>query len=159
MGVIRRGRRTCRSQRRERYSKGRWFASGAFGRRHRRQFVARRQVGGGNSQGSAESSHAAIHRSGPIARGSLAWHRASPERSTFSSGSAALYVYRPDQVPLPLQRLDVATGTMKPIRPLVPSDRAGLVSIAPVDTNPQASEFAYSYYQATSILYVISGLK
>ena len=62
-------------------------------------------------------------------------------------------------MPLPLQRLDVATGKMRPIRTLVPADRAGVVSIAPVVTNPEASEFAYSYYQAISILYVISGLR
>jgi len=81
------------------------------------------------------------------------------EVAQWSSDSKALYIYRPDEVPLRVQRLDVATGTMKPIRTLVPADRAGVVSIAPVVTNPQASEFAYSYYQATSILYVISGLR
>ena len=81
------------------------------------------------------------------------------EVAQWSSDSKALYIYRPDEVPLPVQRLDVATGKMKPIRTLVPADRAGVVSIAPVVTNSQASEFAYSYYQATSILYVISGLR
>jgi hypothetical protein len=81
------------------------------------------------------------------------------EVAQWSSDSKALYVYRPGEVPVSVQRLDVATGKMKPIRTLVPADRAGVVSIAPVVTNPQASEFAYSYYQATSILYVISGLR
>jgi dipeptidyl aminopeptidase/acylaminoacyl peptidase len=77
----------------------------------------------------------------------------------WSSDSKALYVYRPGEVPLAVQRLDVATGNMKLLRTLVPADRAGVVSIAPVVTNPDASEFAYSYYQAISVLYVISGLR
>jgi hypothetical protein len=81
------------------------------------------------------------------------------EVAQWSWDSKALYVYRPDEVPLPVERLDVATGKMKPVRTLVPADRAGVVSIAPVVKNPQASEFAYSYYQAISILYVISGLR
>jgi hypothetical protein len=57
-----------------------------------------------------------------------------------------------------VQQLDIETGLMKPVRELVPADLGGVVSIAPVITNPDASEFAYSYYQALSVLYVISGL-
>jgi hypothetical protein len=34
-----------------------------------------------------------------------------------------------------------------------------VVSIAPVITNVDASEFAYTYYQAFSVLYVVSGVK
>jgi eukaryotic-like serine/threonine-protein kinase len=81
------------------------------------------------------------------------------EVAQWSSDNKAIYVYRPGEVPLPVHQLDVTTGKMKIVRTLVPADRAGVVSIAPVVTNPKASEFAYSYYQATSILYVISGLK
>jgi hypothetical protein len=33
-----------------------------------------------------------------------------------------------------------------------------VVSIGPVITDVNASEFAYSYYQTLSVLYVISGL-
>jgi hypothetical protein len=47
---------------------------------------------------------------------------------------------------------------MKTVRELVPADPGGVVSIGPVITNVDASEFAYSYYQALSTLYVISGL-
>jgi hypothetical protein len=47
---------------------------------------------------------------------------------------------------------------MKPVRELVPADLDGVVSIAPVITNVDASEFVYSYYQTLSTLYVISGL-
>jgi hypothetical protein len=47
---------------------------------------------------------------------------------------------------------------MKLVRELVPADLGGVVSIGPVITNVNASEFAYSYYQTLSVLYIISGV-
>jgi eukaryotic-like serine/threonine-protein kinase len=76
----------------------------------------------------------------------------------WSADSKALYVFRSGEVPLKIQRLDIATGKMKTVRELVPVDLGGVVSIGPVITNVNASEFAYSYYQTLSVLYVISGL-
>jgi Tol biopolymer transport system component len=76
----------------------------------------------------------------------------------WSADSQALYVYRSGEMPLKIQRLDIATGKTKPVRELVPADRGGVVSIAPVVTNMDASEFAYTYYQTLSVLYVVSGL-
>jgi WD40-like Beta Propeller Repeat len=76
----------------------------------------------------------------------------------WSADSKALYVYRTGELPLTIQQLDVETGVVKPVRELVPADLGGVVSIAPVITNVDASNFAYSYYQALSVLYVISGL-
>ena len=77
----------------------------------------------------------------------------------WSADSAALYVFRPGDVPVRIERLDIATGKMKLVRELVPADLGGVVSIGPIITNVNASEFAYSYYQTLSVLYVISGLK
>jgi hypothetical protein len=76
----------------------------------------------------------------------------------WSADSKALYVYRTGELPLKIQRLDIATGKTKPVRELVPADQGGVVSIAPVVTNMDASEFAYTYYQTLSVLYVVSGL-
>jgi serine/threonine protein kinase/Tol biopolymer transport system component len=76
----------------------------------------------------------------------------------WSAGSDALYVYRTGDVPVKIQRLDIATGKMKLVRELVPADLGGVVSIGPVITNVNASEFAYSYYQTLSVLYIISGV-
>jgi len=76
----------------------------------------------------------------------------------WSADSKALYVFRSGEVPLKIQRLDVATGKMKLVRELVPADLGGVVSIGPVITNVNASEFAYSYYQTLSVLYIISGV-
>ncbi len=79
--------------------------------------------------------------------------------SQWSADSTALYVHRSGEVPLKVYRADIATGKLKLVRELVPANRAGVVSIAPVVTNPEASEFVYSYYQVLSVLYVISGLR
>jgi Tol biopolymer transport system component len=76
----------------------------------------------------------------------------------WSADSKALYVYRTGELPLKIQRLDIATGKTKPVRELVPADLGGVVSIAPVITNMDASDFAYTYYQTFSVLYVVSGL-
>jgi hypothetical protein len=77
----------------------------------------------------------------------------------WSADSKALYVYRPGEVPLQIFRVDIVTGKKEVLRELVPADRAGVVSIAPVAMNQEASEFAYSYYQTLSVLYVVSGLR
>ena len=77
----------------------------------------------------------------------------------WSADGKALYFYRPGEVPLTVERVEITTGKMTRARELIPADRAGVVSIAPVVSNVDASEFAYSYYQTLSVLYVISGLK
>jgi WD40 repeat protein len=80
------------------------------------------------------------------------------ELAQWSADSKALYVFRSGEVPLKIERLDITTGKVKTVRELVPNDRGGVVSIGPVITNVNASDFAYSYYQTFSVLYVISGL-
>jgi len=76
----------------------------------------------------------------------------------WSVDSKALYVYRPGEVPMKVERLGVATGKTQLARELVPADRGGVVSIAPVVSNGDASAFVYSYFQTLSVLYVIAGL-
>ena len=76
----------------------------------------------------------------------------------WSSDSKAIYMYKLGEVPLNVQRLDLAAGKISPVRQLVPGDRAGVVSIGPVIGSRDGSAFAYSYYQMISVLYEISGL-
>jgi serine/threonine protein kinase/Tol biopolymer transport system component len=79
--------------------------------------------------------------------------------SQWSADSRALYVYREGEIPLNVYRLDISTGKKDLIKRIIPDDHAGVVSIGPVVTNPQGSQFAYSYYQVLSVLYVVSGLR
>jgi uncharacterized protein YndB with AHSA1/START domain len=77
----------------------------------------------------------------------------------WSADSEALYVYRVGEVPVKVFRLEIASGKLTLVRELVPGESAGVVTISPVVTNYKASQFAYSYYQTLSALYIISGLK
>jgi len=79
--------------------------------------------------------------------------------SQWSADSKALYVYRAGEVPSKVYRMEIDTGKMTLVRELIPADSAGVVTISPVVTNYKGSQFAYSYYQTLSALYVISGLK
>jgi serine/threonine protein kinase len=77
----------------------------------------------------------------------------------WSEDGLALYVYRDGELPARIYRVDIATGKQQLVRELMPSGRAGVVYVAPVVMTPDASRFAYGYYQTLSVLYVISGLK
>ena len=81
-----------------------------------------------------------------------------PDIAGWSGDGKSLYVYD-SEVPLKMYRLDIASGKMTFLRTLTPTDHAGVIRIAPVATNPEGSEFAYSYFQTLSVLYVISGLR
>jgi Tol biopolymer transport system component len=70
-----------------------------------------------------------------------------------------IYIYRYGEIPLQVKRLDFATGRSIPVQQLAPGDRAGVVSIGPVVVNRDGTQFAYSYYQVVSVLYVVSGLR
>jgi Tol biopolymer transport system component len=79
--------------------------------------------------------------------------------SQWSADSKALYVYRAGEAPMKVYRMEIDSGKMTLVRELIPADSAGVVTISPVVTNYKGSQFAYSYYQTLSALYVISGLK
>jgi eukaryotic-like serine/threonine-protein kinase len=77
----------------------------------------------------------------------------------WSADSKSIYVYHNGDVPMNMYRFELATGKMTTIRSLAPASSSGVVSIAPVVTNPEANAFLYSYLQTTSVLYVVSGLR
>jgi serine/threonine protein kinase/Tol biopolymer transport system component len=78
----------------------------------------------------------------------------------WSDDGSAFYVYPVnDANPLPIEKLEIRTGKMQPVKVLAPSERAGLVAIAPVAVKPDGTQFLYSYLQARTDLYVLTGLK
>jgi len=77
----------------------------------------------------------------------------------WSKDSRSLYICRSGEVPLRVYQFNLATGAQSFVRELAPPDRAGVITVAPVVTTLDASNFAYSYYQTLSVLYVISGLR
>jgi eukaryotic-like serine/threonine-protein kinase len=85
--------------------------------------------------------------------------KTSYDVANWSADSKALYVYDSSQMPLKVYRLNIATGDVSLLRELTPKDRAGVIRISPVVTDTHASQFAYSYFQTLSVLYVVSGLR
>ena len=77
---------------------------------------------------------------------------------SWSADGKALYVYREGELPMTVYRAEIATGKLTAVQTLTPADRAGVTAITCVTTTTDASEFAYSYYQVLSSLYVITGL-
>ncbi len=77
----------------------------------------------------------------------------------WSTDSRALYVYSAEEISVKIERFEIATGKLTELRQVTPADRAGVVRIAPMVAAPDASEFAYTYYQTLSVLYVVSGLR
>jgi eukaryotic-like serine/threonine-protein kinase len=77
----------------------------------------------------------------------------------WSADGAAIYGYRPGHTPARVSRIEIATGRETVVQDLQPDTTTGLVLIAPVVTNRDATHFAFSYYQVFSVLYVVSGLR
>jgi eukaryotic-like serine/threonine-protein kinase len=77
----------------------------------------------------------------------------------WSEDGTAIYGYRPGHVPSRVSKVDVATGREIFVQDLQPDTTTGLVLIAPLVTNRDATRFAFSYYQVFSVLYMVSGLR
>jgi serine/threonine protein kinase len=77
----------------------------------------------------------------------------------WSDDGSSVYGYLPGLVPTEVYRVNVVTGKKTLIQELQPPTNAGVVNIAPVVVTRDGSRFAYSYYQVSSVLYLISGLR
>jgi serine/threonine protein kinase/WD40 repeat protein len=77
----------------------------------------------------------------------------------WSEDNSSIYGYRKGEFPAKVYQVNLASGKTTAIQELRPESSTGVVSVAPVVVNRDASRFAYSYYQVFSVLYIISGLK
>jgi len=77
----------------------------------------------------------------------------------WSPNGSSVYVYLLGQVPSKVFEVNLATGKRTFIQELQPPTNVGVANIAPVVVNRDGSRFAYSYYQVSSVLYLISGLR
>ena len=68
----------------------------------------------------------------------------------------ALWIYRRNEVPAQVIRLDIATGKRQPWKTLVPSDLTGVTEFA---ITPSGSAYYYSYKRLLSQLYQVRGLR
>ncbi len=72
---------------------------------------------------------------------------------------SSIYGYRQSELPTEVYKVNVVTGKQTLVQSLQPESMTGVITIAPVVANRDGSRFAYSYYQVSSVLYVISGLR
>src|SRR3981081_1856304 len=77
----------------------------------------------------------------------------------WSEDGSALYGYRMGHIPTGIYRINPSTGEKTRVQELLTTAPAGVVTVAPLVLNRDASRFVYSYYQVSSVLYMISDLR
>jgi serine/threonine protein kinase len=77
----------------------------------------------------------------------------------WSQDDSSVYVYLLGQIPAKVFEVNLATGKKTFVQELQPPTNMGVANIAPVVVTRDGSRFAYSYYQVSSVLYLISGLR
>jgi hypothetical protein len=70
----------------------------------------------------------------------------------------ALYVYRPDRLPVEILEVEVTSGRRRRVRQIVPPDMTGVAGRVVVALTPDARAYAYSFYRNLSELELIEGL-
>ncbi|HTW57669.1 MAG TPA: protein kinase [Terriglobales bacterium] len=77
----------------------------------------------------------------------------------WSEDGSLLYAYRPGELPCKIYKIDIASGKITVLQELRPTAPAGVVIVTPVVVSRDGTRFAYSYNEALSVLYLISGLR
>ena len=72
---------------------------------------------------------------------------------------SSIYGYRQSELPTEVYKVNVVTGKQTLVQTLQPESMTGVITIAPVVANREGTRFAYSYYQVSSVLYLISGVR
>jgi serine/threonine protein kinase/WD40 repeat protein len=85
--------------------------------------------------------------------------RAGDRPVSWSSDGRSLWVFRRGEVPAQVDLLDIATGSRRLWKKLVPPDPAGVFSIDQVRVTPSGDSYFYSYRRTLSELYVAHGLR
>jgi eukaryotic-like serine/threonine-protein kinase len=77
----------------------------------------------------------------------------------FPADGRTLLVYRFREMPMPVVRLDLATGRREPWRRLAPPDPAGVVAIDGLNVSPDLAAYVYHYIRRQSDLYLVEGIR
>ena len=79
--------------------------------------------------------------------------------SGFSSDSRSVFAYRPEDVPVRVDRVDIETGERTFCRMLAPPDPTGIYRIGRLKFAMEGEAYAYSYFLHLLDLHVIDGLR
>jgi eukaryotic-like serine/threonine-protein kinase len=77
----------------------------------------------------------------------------------WSADGGSLYVFRSQEAPSQVFRIDIATGRRDLWKTIAPADRSGLVQIDSIVMTPDARSYAYSYQRILTSLEVVEGLR
>lgn len=76
----------------------------------------------------------------------------------WSADGRSLFLRREGEMPMPVLRMDVATGRKEQWMEMAPPDRAGVIWMQPLVT-PDGRAYVYTYHRLLSDLYLVLGLK
>ncbi|MEP6472067.1 MAG: protein kinase, partial [Acidobacteriota bacterium] len=71
----------------------------------------------------------------------------------------ALWVYRPNEVPTKVYRVDMTTGDRKLWKEIMPPDPAGVLTMGPILMTPDGNSYVYSYRRMLDQLILVEGLR
>jgi len=77
----------------------------------------------------------------------------------WSADGRSILVGRGTEVPLPIERLDIATGRREPFRTLGPSDLTGAVQVGPLAVSEDGKSHAYACRRMASHLFLVEGAR
>jgi eukaryotic-like serine/threonine-protein kinase len=75
----------------------------------------------------------------------------------WSGDGKSLFVYRPGELPVQIQRLALETGDREPLMELMPADPAGVSTIGQIRLTPDGKSCVYSFKRILSELYLVEG--
>jgi Tol biopolymer transport system component len=81
-----------------------------------------------------------------------------PTRMWYPDGHSLL-VYRPDEQPATVYRVDLASAIRVPVRQYMPNDSTGVEWVGPILFSQDFHAYGFSYCRDLSSLYLVSGLK
>jgi len=77
----------------------------------------------------------------------------------WSADGRALFVFKRNELPARVYRLDVTTGARMPWLELMPADPAGVARIQVIEMTPDGRTYAYNVSRQLSDLYLVRGVK
>jgi hypothetical protein len=77
----------------------------------------------------------------------------------WSDDGGSLWVFKRDQTPTDIYRLDIVTGQRSRWKRLAPPDPAGVFPVSNLAMTPSGNAYFYNYRRVLSELYVVSGLR
>ncbi len=76
----------------------------------------------------------------------------------WSGDGRYLFLLKLDALPLPVDRIEMATGRRERWLELMPADRAGLYDVGPLYLSADGASYAYSFRRFLTTLYILEGI-